>query len=112
MMIRFFRIFFSLLRVYPYRNIQPWSEEDAKSLNGYLSSPSGRKLAVHLQNESIRINASAVQSGSLAQCGQAHGFMYCCSYLQNLSALPVPQTGEIDEDSEEGAAEFFERMAP
>lgn len=111
-MIRFFRVLFYLLRVYNWRPLTPWSINDAKGLNAYFAGTNGRKLIVHLRNESLRLNHEAIQLGELRQVDRAYGFMYALAYLQNLSAPTVPQTVETSEDSEEGIAEFLERVSP
>lgn len=110
-MIRIYRIIMDLLRVYPWRDHSPWSDEDTLRLKQILLSDLGVRLRTRLRNTSIMINANAVQNAGEKACGQAVGYMQCLADLQSLSGIGVPQNSE-SEFSEEGDLTGFEHISP
>ena len=111
--VRFFGLLRLLMRSYPWATDSEWAPLHAESLRNFLEGDLGKSLAKHLRNCSLEINARAVQSGDLHQCGVAAGFLLCCTYIDKLSVSGgEPQSPTQDENAPEGAEEYLERMAP
>jgi hypothetical protein len=110
-MIRIWRIIADLLRVYPWNNNSPWTDEDTMRLKQVFLSEMGVRLRARLRNTSIMVNANAVQNGSEKACGQAVGYMQCLADLQSLSGVGVPDNSE-SESSETGDLAEFEHISP
>jgi hypothetical protein len=112
-LVRFCGLLRLLLRSYPWASDSEWAPTHSASLRNFLEGDLGKSLAKHLRNCSLEINARAVQSGDLHQCGVAAGFLLACTYLDRLSVSGgEPQSPTQDENSVEGPEEYLERMAP
>jgi hypothetical protein len=110
----FSRVLFSLLRVWQWREVDPWDKDDAEQIGHFLRTRSGKRLAQMLRNASIRISGKAVQNGGTKwECGQASGWQQCAAYITTLSVTWEPESQENNEDGEpEGVDAFLERMRP
>jgi hypothetical protein len=112
-MTHFFRVLFALLKVWQWRDVQPWDKDDADMLKNYLASPSGRRFSQRLRNASITINAKAVSEGSTKwSCGQASGWQQCAAFIQTLATTFEPELEKDIDNQEETMEDLLSRLSP
>jgi hypothetical protein len=105
----FFRVLFALLKVWQWREIEPWDKADAEQLGVHLRRSGG---TCALRNASITISGKAVQNGGPNGADKPPAGSRCC-LSHALSVAWEPESQETSEDGEpEGADAFLERMRP
>lgn len=100
---RFLRAFLVFVRRCRFRTEMEWTTADAKGLQAFMSSHTGRKLQVMLENEVIAANERAAMTrGEAFECGWACGFKGLLAWFEAFQAQSEgsPASSEDADDLE------------
>lgn len=89
-----------------------WMPDDRLALRKYMLSAEGARFAAMMRNNSLTINAVAVQSGDAHRCGIATGYMRALNDIQILSAEVEPEDDQNTEAGSETGAASLDHMNP
>lgn len=110
---RFFRLLWILYNHWEWENNTPWSDEDSLRLYQILKGDFGVRFTAKLRNQSILINASAVQEGGNEwKSGQAAGYMLCIAHIQSLSASEEPGSSQSTDSNQGAFDDVVSHLAP
>lgn len=91
-----------------------WGAQDQISLNTFLNSETGKRLAGRLRATSMLHNHRAVLSGRQWKCGYASGYMGTLADLElltSLSDISDPTDAEKPNQDSSRAEELLDRLA-
>lgn len=103
-MFRLLRAFLAFRKLYPKGNPPDWTVADAKGLEVFLASHTGRKLLAQANAQCGSLNLEAVYSrGNAFEAGTAFGFGAVVTWLFRLSSAQQghsPSPDEVADDLE------------
>lgn len=108
---RLLRAFLLFVRRSRWQSFPEWEEVDSRALASFISSRTGAKLMLTMQNQIVEANERAAMSkGSAFECGWACGYRGLFAWFQSLSVTPAVQ--EENEASPFGETAGLEQLSP
>lgn len=109
---RLLRALLIFLRAAPLVSPPAWNAGDAKVLEGFLASQTGRKLLAIMRSEIAAANERAAMGrGDAFLCGWACGYKGSLAWFESLSAAAPAETG-ASEYPDLGSPDELGHLAP
>ena len=109
-MMRFLRALILFAKRTPVLPCVAWEAEDARRLQAFLCTETGRKLSLQLVAHIAEANERAAMKAAQFECGWACGFRGLWAVFQSLSVPPAVQEEQSEHSA--GAAEYLATIAP